>query len=327
MSCYHPRRVSQSPVGGSVVFFRKKGYREFAIPCGWCVGCMMLESLSWKTRILHEAQLFAPYNLFVTLTYADEKLPKSLGLEYPHFQEFMRSLRSKVSGVLPIEVRRNRKGVVTEGLEKPLRFFVCGEYGGKTGRPHWHAVLFNCRFPDQRKLYCSELYQSDLLEELWPYGRVELSDLCPERAAYVAGYVTKKARQRSVSLVRWLKTRSSPELPRPRTEDVVNRQTGEVYERVREFRKMSRNPGIGALWHERYGGGLFPKDFCVIGGSRTKVPRYYTGKVSDPAQVEAIKAERRRRAREVPIVELSESRLAVKEEAALLRLEKHSRGL
>jgi len=81
-------------------------------------------------------------------------------------------------------------------------FFHCGEYGSKTGRPHYHACIFKYDFPD--KVFYTErngykLFTSQILQDLWtdpsdglPYGYCSVGSLTFESAAYVARYILKK---------------------------------------------------------------------------------------------------------------------------------------
>lgn len=120
-------------------------------------------------------------------------------------------------------------------------------------------------------------------------------------AAYVAGYVNKKARRRSV--------------------DAVNRATGEVFERRAEFQKSSNDPGLGSFWYDRFGADLWRVDGAVVDGKAWPVPRYYNEKLrkSDPDRYERIRLARVARAQERPEEESSLERRAVREEAAQLR--------
>lgn len=81
-----------------------------------------------------------------------------------------------------------------------LRFFLCGEYGGKYERPHYHAIIFGLECERESTLRdhtnrpvpqrCCEV--CDMVSRAWGMGDVDLGRLTSERAAYTAHYVTKK---------------------------------------------------------------------------------------------------------------------------------------
>jgi len=259
------------------------------------MGCYMAKGLMWKTRILHEAKCWSS-SLMLTLQYRDDALPASLSLEYRDFQLFMKRVRAELVGVDESADGR-----------RPIRFFVAGEYGGETARPHWHAILFNFELKDarwwmrHRKGRELRVGHSELAEELWTHGYVELAPVNESTAAYVAGYVNKKAERRSA--------------------DAVDRLTGEVYERRPEFQKSSNDPGIGSFWYDRFGADLWRVDGALVNGKPVPVPRYYNEKLrrSDPEGYERIRLARVARAQERPEEESSLERRAVREEAARLR--------
>lgn len=251
MSCYHPLTASQAESGAVRIGDLRSVWPDcvlISVPCGQCIGCKHDRARAWAVRMQHEAQDWDS-NLFVTLTYDDAHLPASRSLEYPHFQKFLKRLRRRLQGV----------SCLPNG-DRPIRFFCAGEYGDKTLRPHYHAVLFNTRFPDQVPAHKAGEFSSQLLAELWGMGRTHIGTVTPESTAYVAGYtLRKKYGRRSAEFY----------------EDVVDLRTGELTARRPEFACMSRRPGIGARWFDRFGRDLFPQDFAVTAGKKRKVPRYY----------------------------------------------------
>lgn len=301
MSCFHPLPAFLNDRGVVSVGRRELGdvRSSLELPCGRCVGCQLEKSRAWSIRCMHEAQLYDS-NVFVTLDYAPEHLPKSLSLEYSDFQGFMRRLRKKVRGV-----SRAPTGSF------PVRFFCSGEYGEKFRRPHFHAILFNCFFKDQVRLV-NDTCRSAQAESLWQRGNVVIGEVTPASAAYVAGYtLSKRYGQRAVE----------------HYEDVVDVSTGEVTSRRREFCQMSRDPGIGAWWYSRFAGDVFPKDHAVVEGKEYKVPRYYWRKfqeTADPLLVAQLEAARVERARAVPVEESSDRRRCDREVVARSRLKTFS---
>lgn len=243
---------------------------------------------------MHESLLW-PSSVFVTLSYAPEHLT-SLSLEYPDFQSFMKRLRRRYDGA----------GDDASG-GRPIRFFCAAEYGDRYQRPHFHAILFNFVFPDQCGPLADGSYRSNQAEDVWSKGHVHIGAVTPQSAAYVAGYTLEKVHgYGSASYY-----------------DVADSVTGEVIERRAPFVTMSRRPGIGAGWFEKYSGDLLPHDFAVTAdGRKARVPRYYLQRYAETAEdseIEGIRYRRYERARLVPREESSEARRMVREEVAYLR--------
>lgn len=279
--------------------------RPLELPCGHCAGCRADRKREWAIRCVHEAQLWDS-NLFVTLDYdpASECSPesrRSRSLVYRDVQLYLKRLRKRERGVT-----RGPNG------DYPVRFFLSGEYGPSgTRRPHWHALLFNLDFRDKVKLH-NGTFRSTLAESYWPHGQTVIGTVTPQSAAYVAGYTQAKMYGGS----------------RHEKEDYyTDRETGEVLRP--EFIQMSRDPGIGSWWFDKFRGDLFgldknaPRDFAVHDGRKARVPRFYWRKfqeMGDPHIIESIEQARLDRAADIDPSERTAERRAVREEAALRRL-------
>jgi len=177
MRCLSPRTVGFKADGKTISWSQKQYSKEFAtfqLPCGQCLECRLEYARQWAVRCVHEAKVHDK-NAFITLTYSDENL-KSPKLEYRDFQLFMKKLR-KVQN-------------------EPIGYFVTGEYGDKTKRPHWHAILFNYDFPDNKALRTNErgdrVYTSETLNKIWSHGMAEIGSVTFESAGYCARYAAKK---------------------------------------------------------------------------------------------------------------------------------------
>jgi len=256
LPCYHPIAAYQT-VDGQVVFSERRYFdisRTLSLPCGQCVGCRLERSRQWAMRCLHEAKLHAN-NCFITLTYSDEHLPNDRSLHYRDFQLFMKKLRKKFGS--------------------NIRFYMCGEYGEKFDRPHFHACIFGFDFPD-RKYWKqtgsgSKLYRSEELEKLWKYGFSSIGDVNFESAAYVARYIMKKVTGQGKHDQHYKFTDLS---------------TGEVLEKKPEFNKMSLKPGIGYEWFKKFRSDVYPHDYVIINGRKVRPPKYYDLKYSKESPFE-----------------------------------------
>ena len=102
------------------------------IPCGHCVECLKLRSKAWAFRNYFEALNSKGYgNYFITFTYDEEHLPPTL----------IKDEISKFNKLLKVYLKRQNK-------YSEFRFYMCGEYGGKTLRPHYHVLYYDLPLDD-----------------------------------------------------------------------------------------------------------------------------------------------------------------------------------
>lgn len=300
MACFYPVRAWRTEAGEVVFAERGKILAALVLPCGQCIGCRLERSRQWAMRCVHESQLF-DVNSFVTLTYDPEHVPGSGSLDYRDFQLFMKRLR-----------KTGRKA----------RFFMCGEYGSTTWRPHFHACLFNVGFGD-RRLYRRmpsgfDLYSSVELDALWGKGFCSVGDVTFESAAYVARYVVKKV---------FGSDGRDFGFPVGDCSYRVDDVTGEVTFYKPEFTHMSLKPGIGAEWFRKFRASS-EFDFIWVNGQKVKPPKYYDrllGEVN-PAVKEVHDFERYLKSF-VMEEDSQEPRLRVREVVARARLGFKKRGL
>lgn len=156
MKCLNPVKLSRGRV----------------VPCGKCFSCRSKRRSQWSARLREESRLHLSQGnlcLFLTLTYDEKHVPKTSDgtrvAKIAEFSSFIKRLRKKLYG--------NKRG--------SLRYFGVSEYGPKTFRPHYHAILFGFpRMPLKRV--------NQILADCWTSGFVSVS-LCNNRTiAYCTKY-------------------------------------------------------------------------------------------------------------------------------------------
>lgn len=316
MSCYHPLVAFPSgSIGenGKEKYVIKKEYllshslddvygnNGILIPCGHCIGCRLDYSRKWADRMMLELET-QQKAVFLTLTYDNEhahwsqfsqdNFPLFATLDKKDCQDFMKRLRQHCFRDL--------------GIEK-IRFYLAGEYGDQTLRPHYHAIIFGLGLSDisdvqlfSRNDLGQPFYVSSWMQEIWTHGHVLLADVNWKVCAYVGRYVTKK----------------------------LNGDAAVSYSErnvIKEFALMSRKPGLGREYLDLHPDCL---DYQFInlstseGGLKISIPQYYLKQLelTDPDRYANIKAERRKFVSDKNLLELSKTDLgfaeylAVKEE-------------
>lgn len=248
MACYKPLGAVRTKLGK--IQFREAigGEQVIALPCGKCIGCKLEHSRQWALRCVHEARMHEDNN-WLTLTYDDENLPYGETLVKEHLSGFIKKLRRYIE---PIEIR----------------FFSCGEYGDKKGRPHYHICMFGYQFRDCEYKRTGEsgedVFRSDTLDKWWGKGDCYIGELNFETAAYTARYCCKKI--------------SGEKAVEHYTRILMD---GRMVEIEPEFALMSKGNrkngkgGIGKSHFVEYKDEIYPWDECIIRGYQSKPPRYY----------------------------------------------------
>lgn len=163
------------------------------VPCGQCMNCRINYSRNWTSRILMEHVAAEVPGQFLTLTYNDDHVPQ-------------------VDGVSTLRKAKTLKWLKNVARDVgPFRYYIVGEYGDESLRPHYHLALF----PRSHR-------QGAAIAQRWKKGFTSTYPLVEERAAYLAQYATKKL-----------------------TKDTDTRLVGN---QEPEFRSSSRSPYLGAAF-------------------------------------------------------------------------------
>lgn len=306
MLCSHPLKGFVNRKTGGFTFQASQSNGErMSLPCGRCIFCRRSKQQDWGTRVWCEARSHSD-SMFMTLTYADEFLPRDGSLSVVEAQNFLKRFRFELGQ------KRERAGL------SPIRIrhLGCGEYGPQTLRPHYHFAIFGHWFDDARLKRLGQagapVYTSATLESLWPVGMAEFGRVTSTAGDYIGKYAVKRI---SGELAESHYTR--PHL-----------DTGELVRVRREFLLASRFPGIGAAWSVQFEREWRESGFLIVDGSKRRVPDYFVDclRSRDPSVARVFAHRAEDRALEIEArypgradYERSPERLAVRERFAIAK--------
>lgn len=217
--------------------FTKKG-DTVPLPCGRCPSCTSNRASGWSFRLMKEAERSSSA-LFITLTYSPEYLPLTKNgfadLCKVDIQKFMKRLRK----IMPHNTT--------------LKYYVAGEYGTKSFRPHYHMILYNL-----------PLEQIQDIEKVWKLGSVHIGQVEPASVGYTLKYISKPSR-----------------IPLHKNDD-----------RLKEFSLMSKRLGDNYLtpntitWHlSDFKNRLY---LPLEDGKKAVMPRYYRERIYSKSELRYI---------------------------------------
>lgn len=260
--------------------------KAMLIPCGQCIGCRIRQREDWATRIELEARDYPKEQVwFITLTYDDDHVPGMI----VKTGEIMRKVQytwkpgekrpSSVQILLYEDIQKFLKRL-RKAYRGKLRYFVAGEYGEQTARPHYHMILYGWEPTDLENLYKihhNGYYDSKWLANLWGMGQIQIAQAVPETYRYVAGYVTKKMYE------------------------IDGKKANAYYElgQTKPFACMSLKPGLGDHYYQEHKAEIWRQGYIqCTNGKRAQIPRYYEKQMEaeNPQRLWRIKQNRQKNA-------------------------------
>lgn len=203
------------------------------VPCGHCQACQHSKKFSFAQMCIFETLSHSFCPIFGTLTYDNAHLPLKRQYNSNFLTDYFRenpdsaltldhlvdlynnypdsdfpagafdnvpTLCSRDVQLFLKRFRQNLKRKFGGKYDFPLRYAICGEYGRKSGRPHYHFIFWNLHAHNYEEY--NEI--CDLIESSWQNGFVQTrvvdvrkNDKCFE---YTAKYVAKSGESKSMRM-------------------------------------------------------------------------------------------------------------------------------
>lgn len=216
--------------------------QDIVVPCGNCAFCGATKRSDWSTRLHYESKLHL-VKRFVTLTYADSHLVWKNGISQLHKRH------------LQLFFKRVRKAGYV------VRYYAVGEYGSKTYRPHYHALLFG-DIPEEA------------IRKAWWYGQVHIGQVTEASIMYCLGYmVNGKGYQMQIKRERPFALMSKG-----------NGIPGHKFQYGLGSNYLS--PEMIKWQRSEY------KNYVIVDGMKRHLPRYYKTKVFSKREISMILSKR-----------------------------------
>lgn len=252
MACFHPNYVlvkegraqfmgSSAYLKSGDLFYDNPGSFQALVPCGHCMGCRLDHARVWADRMLLELKDNDYKAIFVTLTYNNQSLPRAWHIGYnllpgdsdeSYLYDDDGCVAAAAGAPATLSVRDTQlfmKRLRKAFPDRRIRYFLAGEYGPKTNRPHYHAIIFGLTLADFKDCCVLDFnnlgqprYKSKSFQNIWGNGFCVLAPVNWNTCSYVSRYTMKK---------------------------IYKSENSCAYapDQIPPFCTMSRRPGIGLL--------------------------------------------------------------------------------
>lgn len=168
----------------NVLYLRQPSGDFVKVSCGKCAECLKSQRNKWVVRIYNELMSASSPCYLVTLTYREDSVPLVISCQTG---EVGRTL-----DICDVQSHHKRfrqycRKVLKKSVE--FRYFLCGEYGANTHRPHYHVILVN--LSNRELVVYLKLWESYFGHADSRQISFDNSDSLCKVANYVSKYVTK----------------------------------------------------------------------------------------------------------------------------------------
>ena len=301
-------------------------YKAVQIRCfNQCIGCLEDRAKEWATKCYLES-LYHDESYFITLTYDDNHLPISNTMttskgeifyddgtwnsyiEYEHVRSFIRKVR---------DWQREKYGI------NGIKYFGCGEYGGKEGRAHFHIIMFGLHLePNDVRVHeiskdGNVTYKCEELSKCWvmpnerrgqaePMGFITVAEVNWQTSRYVAGYVQKKEFKNTKDEYEYFTNK-----------EAYYSRRGQTPERL----FMSTQGGIGKRYFDEHAREFFEDGYIMIHGAKQKIvkariPTYYERLLEHESEptLDKYKEQKQEKAKANTKLKMSQTSLSIAEQ-------------
>jgi len=143
----------------------KQDNKTNTVPCGRCFQCIKRMRNQWAIRLEQELK-YSKEAYFVTLTYHEDFIP--LG-------------NKDIPSLSKLDAQKMIKSLRKRTKKKGIKYFLVGEYGEKSFRPHYHVLLFNTGM--------NRLETQKYLLESWQKGTIDIGTVTEASIRYCTKYI------------------------------------------------------------------------------------------------------------------------------------------
>lgn len=180
MACLHPKTLP-NPRYNEAMPTSSSNLPYILVPCGHCFYCQKQKVNTKALLVKHEMSANYQVASFVTLTFAEEYVPKrNVYCDFTRDGQLLQSYDFDKT-ILQKFVKRVRRYIDYHKLGLRFKYIAVGEFGHLRGRCHYHLIMIGV----------SAQIITPIIEKCWRFGIFDVKDCDDKASFYCTKYMTK----------------------------------------------------------------------------------------------------------------------------------------